>query len=140
MKKQFKFTIPKPCHENWHKMTPNEKGRFCSSCAKTVVDFTQFSEAEVKEYLIENSTQKVCGHFYKKQLHSVVIQIPESSLSHKHSFRNLFVLAMVLSMGTILFSCKTEGGKVQKIENVQIVDSVVEKQNPLMKEIVIKRL
>ncbi|CAM1362291.1 energy transducer TonB [Tenacibaculum xiamenense] len=129
MNKHFKLTIPKPCHENWNEMRPNEKGRFCSSCAKTVVDFTQFSDKQVQEYLLNNRKQKVCGHFYRKQLDSLVIEIPERVIYHKHSFRSLFVLALVLTMGTMLLSCKTESGKVQKIEKVKIVDSVKTMEN-----------
>ena len=43
----MKLFIPKPCHENWDEMTPNEKGRFCSICSKTVKDFTKLSDAEI---------------------------------------------------------------------------------------------
>lgn len=62
--KNYKLTIPKPCNENWNKMTPDEKGRFCSSCSKTVVDFTKKSTKEIQDYLIEKNGQRVCGHFY----------------------------------------------------------------------------
>ena len=139
MNKHFKLTIPKPCHENWNEMTPNEKGRFCRSCAKTVVDFTQFSEKQVQEYLLKNRHQKVCGHFYRKQLDSLVIEIPERVIFHKHSFRSLFVLALVLTMGTMLLSCKTESGKVQKIEKVEIVDSIENLNKAFSKEECVKK-
>ena len=36
----MKITIPTPCHENWNEMTPNEMGRHCTVCSKTVKDFT----------------------------------------------------------------------------------------------------
>ncbi len=39
----LKLSIPKPCHEDWAAMTPNEQGRHCAVCAKTVTDFTQMS-------------------------------------------------------------------------------------------------
>lgn len=124
MNKLFKITIPKPCHENWNTMTPNQKGRFCNSCAKTVVDFTQKSPKEIQDYLIENKNQRVCGHFKRKQLDSIVIQIPESTFYHQLNFQKLFVLSLLLIMGTTLFSCKTDTGKTQKIEKVELVDSV----------------
>jgi hypothetical protein len=40
MAKKFQLQIPEPCHEDWNKMTPVHKGRFCDSCEKAVVDFT----------------------------------------------------------------------------------------------------
>lgn len=130
MKSIFNITIPKPCHENWSNMTPKEKGRFCSWCSKTVIDFTKQSEKEIQEYLIENKNKRICGHFYKKQLDSIVIEIPELTFNQKLSFQKLFILALFFVMGTTLFSCKYSDGKKQKIENIVIVDTLqkVEKQ------------
>jgi len=124
MNSKFKITIPKPCHENWNAMTPKEKGRFCSSCAKTVVDFTKKSKTEIQDYLVENKNEKVCGHFYKKQLDAIVIEIPQVTFHQQLSFQKLFILALLFVMGTTLFSCQYSDGKKQKIENVIIQDSV----------------
>lgn len=64
-----KITIPKPCNENWNSMSPNEKGRFCDSCNKTVVDFTKMNDPEIRKYFIENSgKERVCGHFKSSQV------------------------------------------------------------------------
>ena len=30
----FKAHIPKPCNEDWNRMSPNGSGRFCGSCIK----------------------------------------------------------------------------------------------------------
>ena len=123
--KKIKISIPKPCHEDWNKMTTNEKGRFCGSCAKTVVDFTKKSANEIQEYFIENRGKRVCGHFKRKQLDSIVIQIPETVFSHKLSFHKLFILTLLLVMGTSLFSCKTDQNKTQKIEKVALIDTIL---------------
>ncbi|MDO6674008.1 hypothetical protein Q4517_00405 [Tenacibaculum sp. 1_MG-2023] len=122
--KSYKLTIPKPCHEDWNTMTPNEKGKFCSSCAKTVVDFTQKSSKEIQEYLLANKGQRVCGHFYRKQLDSIVIQLPETTFYQPLTFQKLFILSLLFVMGTTLFSCKTDTGKTQKIEKVEIINSI----------------
>lgn len=124
MKSNFKIAIPKPCHEDWNAMTPAEKGKFCSSCSKTVVDFTKQSTKEIQEYLLENRNKKVCGHFYKKQLDTIVIEIPLHTFQRQLSFQKLFILALFFAMGTTLFSCKYTDGKKQKIENVIIKDSL----------------
>ena len=124
MNSKFKISIPKPCHENWNKMTPKEKGRFCSSCSKTVVDFTKKSTKEIQDYLVENKKQRVCGHFYKKQLDTIVIEIPQVTFQQQLSFQKLFILALFFVMGTTLFSCQYSDGKKQKIENVVIIDTL----------------
>ncbi|MCL7762414.1 energy transducer TonB [Polaribacter sp. Z014] len=130
MNSKFKITIPKPCHENWNIMTPMEKGRFCSSCSKTVIDFTKKSTSEIQEYLVENKNQRVCGHFYKKQLDSITIEIPQVTFQQQLSFQKLFILALFFVMGTTLFSCQYTDGKKQKIENIILVDTIkkVEKE------------
>ncbi len=63
----MKITIPKPCHENWELMTPQEKGRFCSVCSKTVRDFTTASDREIAE-VFSTSEEAICGNFYESQL------------------------------------------------------------------------
>ncbi|MFA1771050.1 carboxypeptidase-like regulatory domain-containing protein [Rufibacter glacialis] len=48
-------------------MTPQNQGRFCQSCQKTVVDFTAMPDAEVVEWLAKNKNTK-CGRFRKDQI------------------------------------------------------------------------
>ncbi|MEY5049340.1 MAG: hypothetical protein RLZZ175_2699 [Bacteroidota bacterium] len=66
--KDFQIHIPKPCHADWDKMTPNEQGKFCSLCDKTVVDFTQMNEQEIKNYFILKTEERICGHFKASQV------------------------------------------------------------------------
>lgn len=61
------FFIPKPCHENWNKMTPEEKGRHCAVCSTVVVDFTKKTAEEVAE-VVSKAQGTVCGHFNINQL------------------------------------------------------------------------
>lgn len=124
MNSKFKISIPKPCHEDWNKMTPNEKGKFCNSCSKTVVDFTKKSTEDIQEYLANHQHQRVCGHFYKKQLDSIVIEIPQIALEEQLSFQKLFILVLFIVMGTTLFSCQYSNGQKQKIEDVIITDTI----------------
>lgn len=62
-----KIFIPKPCHENWNKMTPEEKGRFCDVCSKVVKDFTHMPTHEIVDSL-KHSEGDVCGRINIKQL------------------------------------------------------------------------
>jgi len=68
MSKKFQLQIPEPCHENWNKMAPGDKGRFCGSCQKTVVDFTEMSDMQLVAFFKKPSTGSVCGRFYNDQL------------------------------------------------------------------------
>ena len=52
------FEIKEPCHEDWSKMTRTEKGAFCQSCAKEVIDFTDKTGFEIKELLIQSFSTK----------------------------------------------------------------------------------
>lgn len=51
------ISIPEPCHENWNTMTKNEKGKFCNSCATTVVDFTVMNKLEIQNYFKQTTTK-----------------------------------------------------------------------------------
>jgi hypothetical protein len=67
----FHITIPKPCHENWDKMTPDEKGKFCSVCNKTVTDFSSHTKEQVIASL-EKTGYDVCGRFPSAYISRVV--------------------------------------------------------------------
>lgn len=64
---KYQIKIDEPCHENWHAMSQKEQGRFCSVCAKDVVDFTAMSDQEVKSYFT-NYKGSLCGRFNQNQL------------------------------------------------------------------------
>ena len=65
--KSIQISVPTPCHEDWNKMTPQEQGRFCSSCQKCVVDFTEFTDEQLYQFF-KNYNGGVCGHFSALQL------------------------------------------------------------------------
>lgn len=65
-KNQISLSIPEPCNENWLAMSPVEKGRFCASCQKKVIDFTHSSDREIATEV--NKNQNLCGRFSVSQL------------------------------------------------------------------------
>ena len=64
----MKVNLPEPCHEDWDKMDSQEKGRFCGSCQKLVIDFSQMSDTEIINYFKEYKGQNTCGHFKQSQV------------------------------------------------------------------------
>lgn len=78
MNHKIKISIPEPCHENWFEMSPTEKGKFCASCQKEVVDFTKASDREV--VLAYNGNKHLCGRFNVSQLERSLI-IPKEKKS-----------------------------------------------------------
>jgi hypothetical protein len=98
----FKLSIKDPCHEDWNKMDPEEKGRFCSSCNRSVTDLTRKSNEEIL-LAIENSSGSFCGRI---QHHRTEVTLP----IHRTSFLTRFALSLLLAFGGILFSVDAKAG------------------------------
>lgn len=64
----FTLSIPEPCSETWEQMTPCGTGKFCGSCQKTVIDFTDYSEAQIAAFFADKRGESVCGRFYAAQI------------------------------------------------------------------------
>lgn len=98
----MKIEINDPCHENWDAMTPNEKGAFCLSCQKNVIDFSKKTIDDIKDFFNELPlTEKVCGRFKEKQLHELTFdhffeQFKGWKLMQKAALVVFFVFGMSL--------------------------------------------
>ncbi len=101
----LKISIPTPCHEDWGTMTPNEQGRHCSSCAKTVVDFTGMSDEQVKYFFLDKKEERVCGRFRNEQLHRISIELPAHIFHISMPVWKKFLVAVLLAYSATLFSC-----------------------------------
>ena len=124
MKNNISITVPKPCHEDWNKMTPNEKGSFCGLCQKTVVDFSAMPIEDVKSYLIENANKKVCGRFQTKQLNEMErVEIPLYLLPKHLSSGKVFLVSLLLVFGTTLFSCTNPEGRT--VGEIAVADTAI---------------
>ncbi len=77
MKQKIQISIPEPCHEAWQNMTPVEKGRFCASCQKTVLDFTYLSDNEIINLV--NKNDNLCGRINTSQLNRNLIETKTKS-------------------------------------------------------------
>lgn len=100
----MKITIPSPCHEDWQKMTPTQKGAFCGVCQRDVIDFTKKTNAEIRSILISNSGEKLCGNFLKVQLEDGYDSYTEWENQSVTTFRTKFLWACVFVFGMTLFS------------------------------------
>lgn len=125
----LKISIPTPCHEDWDKMTPDHTGRFCGSCAKSVVDFTNMSDDEVKNFFLnKKQDEKICGRFKQTQLHRIVIELPQNILSIQMPLWKKFLAACLIVFSTTLFSCETKikgavNGDVKMEEGIRYDDN-----------------
>ncbi|PHR28420.1 MAG: hypothetical protein COA38_12230 [Fluviicola sp.] len=59
---QLKFN----CHKDLDSMSQTDKGKFCSSCQKEVIDFTQLSYSEIQ--LAKGDRTEMCGMFLPEQI------------------------------------------------------------------------
>ncbi|RYD51490.1 MAG: carboxypeptidase regulatory-like domain-containing protein [Sphingobacteriales bacterium] len=101
----FSLSIPEPCTENWEQMTLCEKGRFCNSCQKTIVDFTGFSDAELMAFFSGNKTEAVCGRFYVHQIENKVFSY---TAPVNKSYRTLAMAASVAALTVLSFSADAQ--------------------------------
>ena len=92
-------------------MTPKEQGRFCSSCQKTVVDFTKMSKEEISDYFQNIVNEKICGRIKKSDLSKDAV-LPEVVIYPSHFFitpkyipSRLFIMTMGL---VFLYSCSND--------------------------------
>src|SRR3972149_7893920 len=96
----YQIPIPKPCHEDWNKMTQQEQGRHCGVCCKTVVDFTKKTADDIKNYLVENATKKICGRFNTSQIHQPLPKLAAIAVNKdRYSRMKMFALALYLVFG-----------------------------------------
>ena len=127
----LKIIVQKPCRAKWNSMMPNDTGRFCITCHKSVVDFTNKSQAEILDYFKSYTVVKVCGHFNKAQLTkndqmNTNLLKPGGTLLNNIKRLPVYLTAIILlAMTTILSSCnQTTTGEI--IDNTDtIVDETL---------------
>ncbi|TZF99069.1 TonB-dependent receptor plug domain-containing protein (plasmid) [Chryseobacterium panacisoli] len=91
----MKITIPKPCHENWNTMTPDEKGRFCAVCSKTVRDFRKAPDDDIID-VFSKTSEEICGNFNPSQLNR------ELHYSYINTLFVKFAVGAILTTGGIV--------------------------------------
>jgi hypothetical protein len=121
---KFNINIPQPCHENWNKMMPEQKGRHCEACKTVVTDFTNMTDAEIINHL-KSSSSKTCGRFLETQLNRELIEptktydwlsIPKLSAAASILFSLLQLPALAQNKNEI----KTEQTQVLKNDSLRM--------------------
>lgn len=110
--KGIKLTVPEPCHEKWAEMSESEKGRFCMSCQKDVVDFTTYTDEQVLDYF-SHASGKQCGRFYKTQLQRTIVPV--------RTVERPSILQFFLGSVLALFSSKTVFAQGMPISDTIII-------------------
>lgn len=121
----LKISIPAPCHEDWNKMTPDETGRHCSACAKSVIDFTGMSDHEVQNSFLNKKEERVCGRFKQTQLQRIVINLPQNIFSMEMPVWKKFLAACLIVFSTTLFSCEININE-KTVTGTERKDSIVD--------------
>jgi hypothetical protein len=119
------------CPENIGEMASTEKGRFCDSCQKDIVDYSEMSNEEI-QLSLQNTSGAKCGIFKKQQLTNRNRSVVSSQ------FKMAFILIFLMGMGSSdLYGQDTlrtfpPAGSYQIIETGYIIEGVVRDEDSLV--------
>lgn len=94
----MELTIPEPCHEKWHRMSKDEKGRFCMACNKQVIDFSNMTDQQIVDYMV-SASGNVCGRFTDTQLNRPLHSNTSGQAAHKWWLSLCFPLFIGITRG-----------------------------------------
>jgi|GEM_PF-3739698 len=118
------LNIPEPCHEDWNKMQPDECGRYCELCQTKVMDFTQFTDAQLFQYF-SKATGNICGRF---ATHSIGREISQTLPFHRGTY---YPTAAALGLTLLLSQPQQSLAKYKPPLVASPVDTVLKKQDSL---------
>jgi hypothetical protein len=129
MKNKF-LKLQTPCDENWENMTPNEKGRFCDSCSKNVIDFSQMSLTEITK-IMKKSDDNICARVSKKQLDIPLLDFTENrnyKLPYSQIAAGLMISGSLIAAQPSVTQNSIPVAQIEQTTNTPINPS--EKENP----------
>lgn len=118
----LKIIVSNPCNKDWSKMSSTENGRHCISCNKTVVDFTNWKQEDIVNYL-EQTNKKTCGHFKSSQVtvkrprhHQFLVDAYyKTENNFKSSYFKSFLLSSIIAL-MFLVGCNNPTKTKNQIE------------------------
>lgn len=84
----IQITFHKPCREDWDNMAFADKGRFCNSCQKTVLDLSTYTDEELHRFLLQKENKNICARIKASQLDRNI-----EPASQTNNWRYSFVVA-----------------------------------------------
>lgn len=98
------MNIPKSCGEDWNKTTIHKK--------------------EIQHFFTINQRKNVYQHFKRKELDTIVVQIPETVFPIQLLFQNICLVTLFFLIGITMFSCKIDKSETQKNNKEVLLGSV----------------
>lgn len=93
MNQKTTLSINTPCSQKFDNFLSTEKGGYCNSCEKEVIDFRNWTDKEVSNHF-KTTTQKTCGYFKAEQLKTYTDE--PVLLQRNNSFRNVGLASVSL--------------------------------------------
>lgn len=103
--------IEKPCSENLSSMNKVGCGFHCQTCNKTVVDFREYSDKALVDFLRKNQQQETCGLFMETQI-GRPISIPQPVKLYRNRIKDWLVAASLTYCVATQFGCTRSPKKV----------------------------
>ena len=82
------------CPEDWNHMVPDDQGRYCATCNRVVVDFTNSTAVDLAAIRVAAPGQRLCGRFRVEQLFAAT---PKPA-KRRHRPRWQYLLLLVLGL------------------------------------------
>jgi hypothetical protein len=110
----YKIQIKEPCKQNWQQMTATTAGKYCNNCATEVIDFTNYSDTQIIDYIKQNGITSGCGRFLNTQLEQIRIVIDEDISTSSLSYWKKFMIALLICFGGHCLNAEVSLGQIIK--------------------------
>jgi hypothetical protein len=79
-RRKLTIALPAPCEESWEAMQPVSGGRRCDSCAKTVVDLSSYTDAQLIDFFSRKRSAGACCRLRDDQLNRTMQEPPQRNI------------------------------------------------------------
>jgi hypothetical protein len=122
--------IPKPCHENWDAMTPQERGRHCDVCDKTVVDVTRMRPSEGRRFLGKLRDDLAAGAHVCVRAHADAA----GKLLAPSATRRLLTNGLAAVLAVAMAGCHGSGPSVGQAQPAPTTQTQPAQQQPIQQQ------